>query len=163
MNGNGVSGLAESLGNSGFSSRMSDFSKGLSPWSREAIGSMDAIGRGVPSSMTARSQNAKTLGSKPATAGDLTPSLGGSIEHFRIGDRIVMGEMVFDATRDCDGITLNLPFDLLTEISPAKFAMCIQQWREWMIESVIREMPKSVASTTATSCFRGVLPKKRAE
>ena len=149
MNGNGVSGLTESLGNSGFSSRMSDFSKGLSPWSREAIGSMDAIGRGVPSSMTARSQNAKTLGSKPATAGDLTPSLGGSIEHFRIGDRIVMGEMVFDATRDCDGITLNLPYDLLTEISPAKFAMCISQWREWMIESVIRELPKSVKKQLA--------------
>jgi hypothetical protein len=73
-----------------------------------------------------------------------TPSLGGTIEHFRVGDRMVVGEMVFDATRDCDGITLNLPYDLLTEISPAKFAMSIQQWREWMIESVIREMPKSV-------------------
>ena len=75
---------------------------------------------------------------------DLKPVNGGSIEHFRFGDRVVSGEMVFDATRDCDGITLNLPFDLLTEISPAKFAMCIQQWREWMIESVIREMPKTV-------------------
>ncbi|WP_406538640.1 ATP-dependent RNA helicase HrpA [Fibrobacter sp.] len=74
----------------------------------------------------------------------LVPTLGGSIEHFRIGDRVVTGEMVFDATRDCDGITLSLPYDLLTEISPAKFAMSIQQWREWMIESVIREMPKSV-------------------
>ena len=73
-----------------------------------------------------------------------TPSLGGTIEHFRIGDRVVVGEMVFDATRDCDGITLNLPYDLLTEISPAKFAMSIPQWREWMIESVIREMPKTV-------------------
>ena len=72
------------------------------------------------------------------------PQLGGSIEHFRIGECVVTGEMVFDATRDCDGITLSLPFDLLTEISPAKFAMSIQQWREWMIESVIREMPKSV-------------------
>ena len=72
------------------------------------------------------------------------PTLGGSIEHFRIGERVVTGEMVFDATRDCDGITLNLPYDLLTEISPAKFAMSMQQWREWMIESVIREMPKTV-------------------
>ncbi|WP_295051285.1 ATP-dependent RNA helicase HrpA [uncultured Fibrobacter sp.] len=72
------------------------------------------------------------------------PTLGGSIEHFRIGERVVTGEMVFDATRDCDGITLSLPYDLLTEISPAKFAMSIQQWREWMVESVIREMPKSV-------------------
>lgn len=75
---------------------------------------------------------------------DLKPVNGGSIEHFRIGERVVTGEMVFDANRDCDGITLNLPYDLLTEISPAKFAMSMQQWREWMIESVIREMPKTV-------------------
>jgi HrpA-like RNA helicase len=78
------------------------------------------------------------------------PTLGGSIEHFRIGERVVTGEMVFDATRDCDGITLSLPYDLLTEISPAKFAMSIQQWREWMIESVIREMPKSVKKSLET-------------
>ncbi|WP_173473801.1 DUF3418 domain-containing protein [Fibrobacter succinogenes] len=80
----------------------------------------------------------------PVKFKDVAPTLGGSIEHFRIGERVVTGEMVFDATRDCDGITLSLPYDLLTEISPAKFAMSIQQWREWMIESVIREMPKSV-------------------
>lgn len=82
--------------------------------------------------------------SKARSADPIAPTLGGSIERFRIGDRVVTGEMVFDATRDCDGITLSLPYDLLTEISPAKFAMSIQQWREWMIESVIREMPKSV-------------------
>ena len=87
----------------------------------------------IPSSAQVKSKDAA-----PA------PTLGGSIEHFRIGERVVTGEMVFDATRDCDGITLSLPYDLLTEISPAKFAMSIQQWREWMIESVIREMPKSV-------------------
>ena len=81
-----------------------------------------------------------------------TPSLGGSIEHFRIGDRVVSGEMVFDATRDCDGITLHLPYDLLTEISPAKFAMSIPQWREWMVESVIREMPKSVKKSLEAKC-----------
>ena len=128
MNGNGVSGLTESFGNSGFSNRI--VISGSDPESvfRSKNGN---------SKLTAQS-------SKPATAGELTPSLGGSIEKFRIGDRLVVGEMVFDATRDCDGITLNLPYDLLTEISPAKFAMSIQQWREWMIESVIREMPKSV-------------------
>ncbi len=72
------------------------------------------------------------------------PQLGGSIEQFRIGNRIVMGEMVFDAMRDCDGITLNLPYDLLTEVSPAQLALSIHQWREWMIESVVRELPKAV-------------------
>jgi HrpA-like RNA helicase len=128
MNGNGVSGLTESFGNSGFSNRI------VIPGSESESVSRSKNGN---SKLTAQS-------SKPATAGELTPSLGGTIEHFRVGDRVVVGEMVFDATRDCDGITLNLPYDLLTEISPAKFAMSIQQWREWMIESVIREMPKSV-------------------
>ena len=135
MNGNGVSGLAESFGNSGFSNRI------VIPGSDPESVSRSKNGN---SKLTAQSSKVRSTDPIPQT-----PSLGGSIEHFRIGDRIVMGEMVFDATRDCDGITLNLPFDLLTEISPAKFAMCIQQWREWMIESVIRELPKSVKKQLA--------------
>ena len=125
MNGNGVSGLTESFGNSGFSNRI-------------------VIPGTVPESPSRqRKENPDLIGIDKR--GNATiPQLGGSIEHFRIGDRVITGEMVFDATRDCDGITLHLPYDLLTEISPAKFAMSIQQWREWMIESVIREMPKSV-------------------
>ena len=71
------------------------------------------------------------------------PKLGGSIEQFRLGNRIVVGEMVFDATRDCDGISMDLPYELLMELTPAKFAMAIHQWREWMVESVVREMPKA--------------------
>ena len=75
-------------------------------------------------------------------------SLGGSIEHFRIegldgSNRMVMGELVFDATRDCDGITLDLPFDMLPQVTPATLALSIHQWREWMAQSVIREMPKN--------------------
>ena len=126
MNGNGVSGLTESLGNSGFSNRI------VIP------------GSDPESPSRSKKENPDRVGIDKRATNEPSPSLGGTIEHFRIGDRIVVGEMVFDATRDCDGITLNLPYDLLTEISPAKFAMCIQQWREWMIESVIREMPKSV-------------------
>ena len=56
---------------------------------------------------------------------------------------MVMGEMVFDATRDCDGITLDLPYDMLPQVTPATLALSIHQWREWMAESVIREMPKN--------------------
>ena len=125
MNGNGVSGLTESFGNSGFSNRIVIPGSVPESPSRQRKENPDQVG-------------IDKRGNAPA------PQLGGSIEHFRIGERVVTGEMVFDATRDCDGITLNLPYDLLTEISPAKFAMSIQQWREWMIESVIREMPKSV-------------------
>ncbi len=124
MNGNGVSGVA--LGDSGFTNRI-------------------VIPGSVPESPSRNKKgNPDRVGIDKNKANELAPQLGGTIEHFRIGDRVVVGEMVFDATRDCDGITLHLPYDLLTEISPAKFAMCIQQWREWMIESVIREMPKSV-------------------
>ena len=76
------------------------------------------------------------------------PTLGGSIEQFRFeglngASRMVMGEMVFDAMRDCDGITLDFPYDLLPDTTPAMLALSIHQWREWMEESVIREMPKT--------------------
>ena len=74
----------------------------------------------------------------------IQPELGGSIEQFRIGSRVISGEMVFDATRACDGITLKFPYDLLMETTPALLALSIHQWREWMVESVIREMPKAV-------------------
>ena len=85
-------------------------------------------------------------GKKAATAP--TPSLGGSLEQFRIEgidgkSRMVMGEMVFDATKAYDGITLDLPYDLLPQVTPATLALSIHQWREWMAESVIREMPKA--------------------
>ncbi len=76
------------------------------------------------------------------------PALGGSIEQFRVEGldgscRMVVGEMVFDATKEYDGITLDLPYDMLPQLTPAKLALSIHQWREWMAESVIREMPKS--------------------
>ncbi|SHK50160.1 ATP-dependent RNA helicase HrpA [Fibrobacter sp. UWEL] len=80
---------------------------------------------------------------------------GGSVESFRIMGfdwngrpsssvaRVVTGEMVFDATKSCDGITLKFPYDLLAETTPALLALSIHQWREWMVESIIREMPKA--------------------
>ncbi|SHK51377.1 ATP-dependent RNA helicase HrpA [Fibrobacter sp. UWH4] len=77
------------------------------------------------------------------------PSLpGGSIEQFRVegldgSSRMVVGEMVFDATKEYDGITLELPYDLIPQLTPAKLALSIHQWREWMAESIIREMPKA--------------------
>ena len=76
------------------------------------------------------------------------PALGGSIEQFRVegldgSSRMVVGEMVFDATKEYDGITLDLPYDMLPQLTPAKLALSIHQWREWMAESIIREMPKA--------------------
>jgi HrpA-like RNA helicase len=85
----------------------------------------------------------KKKGSKPQE-----PQFGGSLEQFRIecldgSSRMVVGEMVFDATKEYDGITLDLPYDLIPQVTPAKLALSIHQWREWMIESIVREMPKA--------------------
>jgi hypothetical protein len=82
------------------------------------------------------------------TKNKVEPALGGTLEQFRFeskngSSRMVTGEMVFDATKEHDGLTLNFPYDLLPEITPAMLALSIHQWREWMEESVIREMSKA--------------------
>ena len=76
------------------------------------------------------------------------PALGGTLEQFRFESldgtsRMLTGEMVFDATKEYDGLTLDFPYDLLPETTPAMLALSIHQWREWMEESIIREMPKA--------------------
>ena len=93
-----------------------------------------------------RAFDASAKGKKAAKPQE--PTLGGSLEQFRIegldgSSRMLMGEMVFDAMRDCDGITLDLPYDMLPQVTPATLALSIHQWREWMAESIIREMPKA--------------------
>ena len=85
---------------------------------------------------------------KKNTAKAPEPTLGGTLEQFRFEglngtNRMVMGEMVFDAMKEYDGITLDFPYDLLPDTTPATLALSIHQWREWMEESVIREMPKT--------------------
>ena len=95
-----------------------------------------------------RAFDALAKGDKKKAAKAPEPVLGGSIEQFRIEGldgscRMVVGEMVFDATKEYDGITLELPYDLLPQLTPAKLALSIHQWREWMAESIIREMPKA--------------------
>ena len=95
-----------------------------------------------------RAFDALAKGDKKKTAKPQEPTLGGSLEQFRIegldgSSRMLMGEMVFDAMRDCDGITLDLPYDMLPQVTPATLALSIHQWREWMAESIIREMPKA--------------------
>ncbi|MBO7106555.1 MAG: DUF3418 domain-containing protein [Fibrobacter sp.] len=107
----------------------------------------DERGQNTLGDYLTRASNLKPRASK-AQRTDLQPTLGGSLEQFRIegldgSSRMVMGEMVFDATRDCDGITLDLPYDMLPQVTPATLALSIHQWREWMAESVIREMPKN--------------------
>ena len=101
------------------------------------------------SGFTNRAFDALAKGDKKKNAAKAPePTLGGTIEQFRFevlngASRMVMGEMVFDAMRDCDGITLDFPYDLLPDTTPATLALSIHQWREWMEESIIREMPKT--------------------
>ena len=107
----------------------------------------DERGQNTLGDYLTRASNFKPHASKAQRA-DLQPTLGGSLEQFRFeglngASRMVMGEMVFDAMRDCDGITLDFPYDLLPDTTPATLALSIHQWREWMAESVIREMPKA--------------------
>ncbi|MBR4917534.1 MAG: DUF3418 domain-containing protein [Fibrobacter sp.] len=105
----------------------------------------DALAKGGKNVIPGSTRN---LDGGSRSAMTLSPSLGGSLEQFRIegldgSSRMVVGEMVFDAMRDCDGITLDLPYDMLPQVTPAVLALSIHQWREWMEESVIREMPKT--------------------
>lgn len=72
------------------------------------------------------------------------PSHGGSVEFIRIHSREVRGELVFDATKAWDGLSLEIPVDLVPELTPAVFADAIQRWRDWMEDSFIRELPKSL-------------------
>lgn len=112
-----------------------------------ALQTRDERGRNTLGDFLTRNSNLKPHTSKAQRA-DLEPTLGGSIEQFRIegldgSSRMVTGEMVFDATKEYDGITLDLPYDLIPQLTPAKLALSIHQWREWMIESIVREMPKA--------------------
>lgn len=112
-----------------------------------ALQTRDERGRNTLGDFLTRNTDLKPHTSKAQRA-DLEPTLGGSIEQFRVegldgSSRMVTGEMVFDATKEYDGITLELPYDMLPQLTPAKLALSIHQWREWMAESVIREMPKA--------------------
>lgn len=112
-----------------------------------ALQTRDERGRNTLGDFLTRDSNLKPHTSKAQRA-DLEPTLGGSIEQFRVegldgSSRMVTGEMVFDATKEYDGITLELPYDLIPQLTPAKLALSIHQWREWMIESIVREMPKA--------------------
>ena len=113
----------------------------------DALQTRDERGRNTLGDYLTRTSHLESHSSKARSA-SLVPVLGGSIEQFRFeglngASRMVMGEMVFDAMRDCDGITLDFPYDLLPDTTPAMLALSIHQWREWMEESVIREMPKA--------------------
>ncbi|HHX14765.1 MAG TPA: ATP-dependent RNA helicase HrpA [Fibrobacter sp.] len=72
---------------------------------------------------------------------------GSCIEMFRIGGESIQGELTFDATRTDDGLSLKIPHFIIPSLSPSFLALQLPRWRDWMIEAMIRELPKMVRKT----------------
>ena len=74
-----------------------------------------------------------------------TPMRGGSVESIRLGNKFFKGELVFDATKNYDGLTLYMPSAELSRFTPARFYLEIKHLRYWLIESFFREVPKNIS------------------
>lgn len=72
---------------------------------------------------------------------------GSSIEFFRIMGQSVQGELVFDATKSNDGLSLKIPHSLIASLTPAILALELARWRHWMLDAMIRELPVSIRKT----------------
>ncbi len=68
---------------------------------------------------------------------------GGVVEFLKILDRRIRGELVFDSSKAWDGLSLEIPADFLPRLSPSIFAREVPRWRAWMLESFVRELPKT--------------------
>jgi hypothetical protein len=58
------------------------------------------------------------------------------VEVFRVMGHSLQGRLVFDAGRADDGLSLTIPAELWKELTPAKLALHLQQWREWMLRPI---------------------------
>lgn len=76
-----------------------------------------------------------------AQAGGAVSRSEGTSEVFRLLGREVHGRLIFDAARVDDGLSLALPFAIWQQVTPATLALHLRQWREWMLESLLRELP----------------------
>jgi RNA helicase HrpA len=97
----------------------------------------------TPSEKFSNKLSLKTPSSKHSQK--VKPELGGALETVRILDRILYGELVFDASRSCDGLTLKIPVEMLQKLTPAIFALEIERWRTWILESFFKELPREVS------------------
>ena len=70
--------------------------------------------------------------------------LGGALETIKLQGRLLYGELVFDSNRSCDGLTLRIPADMLSTLTPAIFALEIERWRRWLLEAFLKELPKEI-------------------
>lgn len=78
------------------------------------------------------------------------PKLGGSVESIRLLGRMLRGEIVFDSKRECDGLTLQIPAEMLATLSPARFALEIKRYRDWIIAAFFSGLTKDAAKKSAS-------------
>lgn len=69
-------------------------------------------------------------------------SHGGVVEFQKILNRQIRAELVFDSSREWDGLSLEIPSDFLPELSPSIFAREVSKWREWMLDAFLRDLSK---------------------
>jgi len=79
-----------------------------------------------------------------AQAGGVVAKGEGSVEVFRVMGHELRGHLVFDAARNDDGLSIAIPFAIWQQITPASLALMLRQWREWMLDSLIRELSPTV-------------------
>ncbi len=76
-------------------------------------------------------------------------SRGGRFEIFKIAGENITGELVFDASKKWDGLTLKIPAAMLSGFTPAFLARHLPQWRSWMMEAFIRELSPKLQTKAA--------------
>jgi RNA helicase HrpA len=90
-------------------------------------------------------QNVPVLTRRPGQGKvQVEPAHGGTVEFFQLFQREIRGELVFDASREWDGLSLEIPMDMIPLLTPGILANHISKWRDWMEESFIRELPKTL-------------------
>ncbi|MDR1759888.1 MAG: ATP-dependent RNA helicase HrpA [Fibrobacter sp.] len=75
---------------------------------------------------------------------------GGRLEIFKIAGENITGELVFDASKKWDGLTLKIPAAMVSKLTPAFLARFLPQWRAWMMEAFIRELPPKLQAKAAS-------------
>ncbi len=107
-------------------------------------------------SLLVQAKASESIGSRiqgksiPAKAAANQAASEGTSEMFRLLGTEVPGRLVFDAARPDDGLSLRLPLTLWKQLSPAALALHLQQWRDWMLESLLRELPAATRKKAET-------------
>lgn len=64
--------------------------------------------------------------------------------YFYLGGQKIKGSFVFNASLSNDGLSLNLPISLITELNPSTFALKVEVWRHWILDFLIQGQNKKL-------------------